>query len=247
MSAIFYHLFEIRFRSLYIIFSILLTFLTTYYYSFELIYLFVRPFFAAKNFIFTDLTEALSITLKICLFFTLNAIIPYLLYQSWCFIIPSFLKGERKKINFFIFFSFLLFLNSSFIIYFFLLPEISQFLFTFQIKKELLTIQLKARIYSYVEFTIYVYSFGIFFFQTPVFLILLFALNILTPSTLSKIRRYYFFCSILTAAFISPPDILSQLCLASFFLIIYEISIWLGFIYQKKVLRFLFLREPMQY
>lgn len=213
----FYHFLEIRIRFFFGIFSVLLCFFTAYCFSFELLYLFVQPFFAPKIFIFTDLTEALSTTMKVCFIYSMVVSLPYFIYQIWCFLIPSLLIVERKKIKGFLALSFFLFFFSHFFLYFHLLPEIFYFLFTFEIKKELLTIQLEARINSYVEFTFYIYCLFFLFFQIPLLFVILFINNIVTPVHLSKFRKYYIFCSLLVAALLSPPEVVSQLYIAFFF------------------------------
>ena len=231
--ALFYFLAEIRYRCLYGLLCLVISFFTAYCNSFDLIYLFVRPFFAPKNFIFTDITEALSITVKICIMFSFFLGSAFLFYQFWCFLAPSLLANEKQKIRFYFFLSYFLFFFGFLIIYFFLLPEIFKFLFSFELKNQLLTIQLEARIFSYVEFTFYTYIFFIFFFQLPLFFLVLFHFKVLTPYKLAKFRKYFLYCFLILASFISPPDALSQLCLVLFFLTLYELSIFLGFLSEK--------------
>lgn len=226
---------EVQYRFFYIAFSFCLTFLLLYLNSFELFFLLVQPFFGPKNFIFTDLTEALSATLHICIFFSFHSIIPLIYYHFWAFFIPGFFQQERKKIStFLIFFFFYIFLGCNFVVII-LLPKILSFLLSFEIKKEIINIQLEARIQSYIDFTFTFYLFFFFLFQIPLIFFTLFRYQILNTKNLFFYRKYFYFFALLMGSFLSPPDFLYQLTIACFFFFfIYEISLWLAFFMKKK-------------
>ena len=98
--ALNHHIMEVRLRSIYLVTSFLITFLMCYYYSLELIYLFVKPLLKYQNiFMFTDLTEALYTTITHCLLTTTFVILPFIVYQIWCFLIPSSFLCERNKLT----------------------------------------------------------------------------------------------------------------------------------------------------
>lgn len=98
--AINYHIMEIRLRIMYLIISFVITFSVCYYYSLELIFLFVKPLLKHHNiFMFTDLTEALYTTINHCLFTTIFVMSPFIFYQIWCFLIPSSFLCERNKLT----------------------------------------------------------------------------------------------------------------------------------------------------
>lgn len=232
--SLYFYFLEIRFRLFYLLISFFITFLVAYFYAFDLIFIFVQPFLLPKNFIFTDLTEALYTNLKICLIFTIHTVLPFTFYQLWSFIIPGFFKKERKKITFITFFLFFLFVIEGGLVFSVVLPEIYNFLCTFEIKKALLTIQLEARIFSYVNFTLKFYFYIMFFFQSPLLFIFLFKSKLLTASSLVFFRKYFYFISLLLAAFLTPPDIFYQLIIAFLFISVYEVSIWFGFFYENN-------------
>ena len=101
-SSIYYHFKEFKLRMSYLVFSFLTTFFICYYYSFEILYLFVKPLLNYnKNFIFTDLTEAFYTTIQLNLIVSIYMLIPFITYHIWCFYIPSTFLEERKKYNFF--------------------------------------------------------------------------------------------------------------------------------------------------
>lgn len=233
-SFFYYHLKELKLRTWYLVSSFLLTFFICYYYCFEIVYLFVKPFLNYdKNFIFTDLTEAFYSIIHLNFIVSLFILIPFIIYNIWCFFIPSTFLEERKKYNFF--FSaiiFLLFISACFY-FFFLLPELYKFLFNFEINTSFLIIKLEARIQSYIELCCSIFFLCSILFQIPLFFFLGFEYKLLSSDFLIKNRFKVIFINLLLAAFISPPELVTQIVIAMFLQFIFEISLLILFIYKK--------------
>lgn len=227
------HFVEIQYRLLYLFLSFCITFFTSYVYSFELLFLTIQTISIPKYFIFTDLPEALQTTIFISILTTFHFLIPLSIYQIWSFFIPGFFFQERQKISKSIIFIFLIILFEGFFILFYIMPELFIFLSSFEIKKETITIQLEARILSTILLITKLYFYLLFFFQFPVILFLLFRFNILTAKKISKYRKFTYFFFVIFASFISPPDVFYQGIIAFSFIFLYEVGIWLGFIYEK--------------
>ena len=128
------HFLEIRLRVFYLLLSLILTIITSYYYQFEILYIIGRPFLELDHkFVLIDLTEALYTILRICGIISLLIILPFFIYHLWCFYIPSRYQFERKTINkFSIIFFFLLFVELL-MLYFVIFPKICEFLLNFEI------------------------------------------------------------------------------------------------------------------
>jgi sec-independent protein translocase protein TatC len=228
--AIYSHILEIRSRIFYLLCSFILTYLTCYMFSFELIYLFVRPFLKYEtNFIFTDVTEVFSSTLYVCFIVTILITIPLLVYQTWCFFIPSYYTNERKTLSIYcLFFSFAV-LCSFFFIYLFLLPKIYYFFLNFEIQDKLLTIHLSARIYCYMQLTIKIFCILQILLNIPFFIFLLFEWKLFSVFSAARNRKYILMICVLVASIVSPPEILTELLIALFFFFFFEIIIWFVF------------------
>lgn len=243
MQYISHYFFEIRLRVFYSIFACILSLCLSYMYKYELFYLFSKPFLVfSKQFVFFELTEGLYTMIYISGSISLLASIPYLIYQFWSFVIPSYYLFERKKLNFFLWSFFMLVVLEFLFIYWFLFPKLCQFLISFEIKSPLpqnnfspVSIEFTPRIASYIKVTIQLFSFFLLFFQLPFVFIGLFANNVLTSSNLSQQRKFVFFLCVFVSAFISPPDVLSQLLISSILYVIYEFIILVGFIFQSLV------------
>ena len=137
-SSVYYHVKELKLRACYLGLSFLLTFFICYYYSFEILYLFVKPFLNyEKNFIFTDLTEAFYTTIQLNLVVSMYILVPFIIYNIWCFFIPSTFLEERQKYNFFFSAIVTLLVISACFIFFLVLPELYKFLLNFEINDKL--------------------------------------------------------------------------------------------------------------
>jgi sec-independent protein translocase protein TatC len=65
----------------------------------------------------------------------------------------------------------------------------------------------------------------------PILLLLLIKLGYLSPKTLAKYRKYAFLAIVVIAVIISPtPDLMTQMLMALPMYLLYEISIWLGYL-----------------
>jgi sec-independent protein translocase protein TatC len=242
MYQLFPHILEIKSRCFYIFLSFLITLITCYFYQIEILYLIGRPFIELnQKFIFIDPTEAFYTILKVSFLISFLCIFPYIIYQVCCFFLPSYYDYERivfikiLGIFFTIFFVELLF------IYFEIFPQICKFLLSFEISsfnhKEtdpLIIIELSARIKSYVNLTFQFFFFLLIIFQIPFGFFFLFYYKWLTSYNLCKNRKLFLFFFILVSAFLSPPDLISQIWITFFFYCMYEILIIMGFFFTKR-------------
>lgn len=134
MYQLSYHFREIRLRFFYIVFSLILTLITSYYYQLEILYIIGRPFLNMDHkFILIDLTEAFSTLLRICGIFSFFIIIPFSLYHLWSFYIPSRYNFERKTLTLFSLLFFLFLLLEILLLYFLIFPLVCEFLLSFDI------------------------------------------------------------------------------------------------------------------
>lgn len=137
MSPFLSHFSEMQARIFYSQFSFTITFLLSFHFSTEMIYLFTTPILSFdKPFLSTHLTEPLYATLQICGGIALLVVYPLLLYHLWSFLLSSLFSWERgRRTRFFQFSFFFLYLSLSFVYQFFI-PLLLQFFFQFEIGEE---------------------------------------------------------------------------------------------------------------
>ncbi len=233
-SSLYFHFIESKDRLMFLVFSFLLTFSLAYIYSVELIFLYVKPFLIfEKPFIFTELTEALYITLKIAGIYTLYVMFPLVCYQIWCFFIPSCYIDERTRWSVLLLCSNILVLIGWLAIYEIVLPKLAGMLLQFEVKTQLLTIQLEARIDCYIKWSSQLFLVMAIVCQLPILSYLVFQLGFFYPKMLSQNRRIVFLFCLLVAALLSPPDLLAQWAITIFLLLFFETTVWLGMVFKQ--------------
>jgi sec-independent protein translocase protein TatC len=141
--------------------------------------------------------------------------------QLYLFLAPGLYQREKKfLIPFLAACPILFFLGAAFV-YYFIMPLAWEFFLSFETSQ----IELQAKVSEYLALVMHlILGFGISF-QMPIVLILLAKIGILQPEVLTKNRKYAFVIIIIVAAILTPPDVISQLGLASVLYALYEISI----------------------
>ena len=110
------------------------------------------------------------------------------------------------------------------IIYKVIIPSAWSFFLTFETTnlEGFFDIRLEAKINEYLDIFLIVLLLSNIFFQLPLMLILIINLNIIAVEQLINYRKSFFLLSLILAAFCSPPDVFSQLILATPIILFYE-------------------------
>jgi sec-independent protein translocase protein TatC len=170
---------------------------------------------------FTGPMDVFVINIKVAALVALVGGSPIWLYQFWKFFEPALYPRERKYILPFVFASVLFFLLGTAFCYFAILPLTLDFLIKLgmEVGQPMITIK------DYVSLLLLLIAgFGIVF-ETPVLIVLLAMLDIVTVETLTKYRRLVVVLILIVAAVLTPPDPISQVALAVPVYIMYELAI----------------------
>ncbi len=155
---------------------------------------------------------------------------PFWLYQIWKFISPALYKNEKKFAAGFILFGTLQFALGILFCYFIVFPMAFKFLMTFggDIDKPMITIN------SYLGFfTHTAILFGLTF-QMPVIITFLGAMGVVSQAFLKKYRRYAIVSMTALSAVAAPPDAISMILLMVPLILMYELSVFLVGMFEKK-------------
>jgi len=221
------HLEELRGRIIKSLICIILFSIGAYVFSERLIELVTRPI---PEVYFMAPTEAFSTRIKISLIAGIIVSVPVLFYHLWKFIVPGLFEKEIKMIIPAVLASTIFFLIGAVFCFLFVLPLSMKFLLGFGTEKLKPMIKIK----DYISFVSYmILAFGAVF-ELPVISYFLGKMGIITARTLIKGRRFAVTAILILAAIITPPDIFSQFMLAGPLYFLYEVSIVVVKIIQRK-------------
>jgi len=232
------HLKELRTRLIWMLVAIAIGFIGCFIFA-ETIYNFLlEPFERAADrvrdsdlelqLIYTAPLEFFFVKVKLALFGGIIIAFPVIVFQLYSFVAPGLYKNERGAFAPFLIGAPVLFAAGASFVYFFVLP----FVMAFALNQEQLggdgqaAIQLLTRVSDYLNLvTMMILAFGISF-QLPVLLMLLAKAGILRAKQLISFWKYALLGIFAFAAFVTPPDPISQIILGSALMGLYGISIW---------------------
>jgi sec-independent protein translocase protein TatC len=143
------------------------------------------------------------------------------LYQIWAFVAPGLYKREKRFAVPLVISSIVLFYAGVAFAYFVVFPLIFAFLTTTAPDG----VQVMTDISNYLDFVLLLFfAFGVAF-ETPVATVLLAATGLVRVETMVKNRGYVILGIFVIAAFLTPPDALSQTAMALPMWLLYEIGI----------------------
>ena len=226
------HLIELRNRLLYTVGTIMIMFVLSYLIADDIYRFLAQPLAdilseQGRRMIFTGLTEAFLTNITIAFWTAIFLSFPIIAIQVWLFIAPGLYRHEKR-----VFFPFLiltpgLFFMGGALAYYVIFPLAWQFFLSFETHGlDSLPIQLEARVGEYLSLVMsLIFAFGLCF-QLPVFLSLLAYAGLISTATLTRKRKYAIIIAFISAAIITPPDVISQICLALSIIFLYEVSIY---------------------
>jgi sec-independent protein translocase protein TatC len=221
------HLEELRGRIIKSLISIILVSIGAYFFSERLIDFISRPI---PELYFMSPTEAFAIRIKLSLIAGIIVSVPVIFYHLWQFVVPGLFEREIKLVVPVVLASTIFFLIGATFCFLLVLPLSIKFLLGFGTEK----LKPMIKIGDYVSFVSYlILAFGAVF-ELPVIAYFLGKLGIITPRTLQRGRRYAIVGMLVVSALITPPDMFSQLMLTGPLYFLYEVSIVVVRIVQKK-------------
>ena len=189
-----------------------------------------------RRMIFTALHEAFFTYIKVSFWTALFVAFPFVAAQFWRFVAPGLYLHEKKAVLPYLVLSPILFFLGGALVYYFIFPLAWQFFISFETPGGVgsLAVQLEPKVNEYLSLVMQlIFAFGIAF-QLPVLLVLLVKVGIIDSAWLKARRRYAIVIAFVAAAVMTPPDPLSQIGLAVPIILLYEISIWLGVLVERK-------------
>lgn len=227
------HLIELRRRLLLCLFAFSIAFVGCYFVVEHIYQFLMQPLVKAlgdesgRRMIYTGLHEAFVTYLKLSFFAALFITMPLILIQLWRFIAPGLYQREKNSVSILFAMTPVLFFAGAALAYYVVFPMAWGFFISFESAPAAgaLPVQLEARVSEYLGLVIQlILAFGLSF-ELPVILLLLAQLGVINAATLVRGRRYAIVGIYAVAAIITPPDLISQIALGTPILLLYEATL----------------------
>ncbi len=226
------HLIELRQRLIFSVVAIAVLFVIFFFLA-DKIYLFLLgPFERAAGsneavrLIYTAPQEFFFTKLSVALFSAIFAAFPIVAGQLYAFIAPGLYKNERGAFLPYLIATPILFVIGAAVMFYGVLPLALSFFLSQEVNSAGgVTIEMLPRVSEYLSLIMtLLFAFGICF-QLPIILTLLATIELVDSKKLKSWRKYAIVAILFVAAFLTPPDPISQLGLALPMLLLYETSI----------------------
>jgi sec-independent protein translocase protein TatC len=222
------HLVELRDRLLRAIIAVVVVMLALFPWAKDIYALLARPLLAVlphgSTMIATDVTGTFLVPLKVTAMAAFVIALPYVLWQAWAFVAPGLYHHERRLALPVIVSSLVFFVLGMSFAYFFVFP----IAFGFFAGYAPAGVQMMTDIDKYLSFVLTMFiAFGITF-ETPVVVIVLVRLRIVSIEKLKAARPYVIVGAFVIGAIFTPPDVVSQLMLAIPLWLLFELGLVLA-------------------
>jgi sec-independent protein translocase protein TatC len=233
------HFIELKNRLLRIICFFIISFGVCYYFIDEIYNFFLSPLSSLisdgnRKIIYTGLTEAFFSYIKLAIFSAFCITLPVICYQCYAFVTPGLILREKRIVSATLGLSPILFYLGGLFVFYFVMPRAWEFFLSYENSDIILPLVLEARISEYLSLVIQLtLAFGIAF-QLPIIMVILAVIGLVSSHALKEKRRIAIVIIFIIAAIFTPPDVISQIALAIPLLLLYEVSILLCKLVEKK-------------
>ena len=226
------HLLELRTRLLRSVAAILLIFAPLFYFANEIYSYASKPLRAympeGSSMIATDVASPFLTPFKLSLVLAVFLAMPYILHQIWGFIAPGLYNNEKRFALPLLASSILLFYAGVAFAFWVVFPLI----FAFFTSVGPADVTIMTDINRYLDFILKLFfAFGIAF-EIPIATVLLVWTGASTVASLRKKRAYIIVGCFVVGMLLTPPDVISQLLLATPMWLLYEVGILFSLLLQ---------------
>lgn len=179
----------------------------------------------------TELSAQFMTHMTSSLYLALLLASPYILFEMYAFVAPALYENERRSSFIVVFVVYVLFAMGVLLSYFILFPISFRFLATYQVASSVAnTVTLSSYISTFTTLTLMM---GLVF-QLPVISYMLAKFGFITSGLLKNYRRHAIMAIAVLSAIITPPDILTCILVMGPLYILYECSILVVCVAERK-------------
>jgi sec-independent protein translocase protein TatC len=224
------HLDELRSRLIISLVSLGIAFAIIFPFHEHLVRWLKEPLPDDKQLVTLGVTEPFTTSIKISFYAAIAVALPILLYQLWSFLAPAVDESTQRVVSVFVALATALFAAGLVFGYTIVLPRALTFLTEYD--DELYDVQIRASYYyGFVSLALLGMA---LVFELPIFVLALVRLRVLTADRLRRNRRIGIFLVVLVAALLPTVDPVSLAFEAIPMLILFELSIWLSVLMERR-------------
>jgi sec-independent protein translocase protein TatC len=230
------HLLELRDRLLKAMLAVGICFVPCAFYMNQLFTFVAEPLIhklpAGATIIATSVVAPFTVPFKLALLLAIGLAMPFVLYQAWAFVAPGLYKHEKKLAVPLLVSSIILFYLGAAFAYYVVFPV----MLSFFVATTPHGVQMMTDMSAYLDFVmVLLLAFGLAF-EVPVATVLLVWTGFVNIKTLKKNRGFVLLGIFIFAAFVTPPDAVSQSAMAVPMYLLYEIGIIMaGLLLKEKI------------
>jgi len=224
------HLEEFRSRLIVALFAIIPIFIVTFVFHERIMEWLTGPLPNDKKLVTLGVTEPFTTSVKVSFIAAIAIALPILLWQAWAFLAPAVEPHFERVILVFVLLAMTLFVCGVLFMYYIVLPRALDFLTSYD--DNIYDIQIRASYYySFAAMTLLA---GGLAFLMPIFVLALVRLRVLTSDRLRKNRRIAYVILLVFAILLPTVDPVSLLFETVPLLILYEMSVWLSVLMERR-------------
>jgi sec-independent protein translocase protein TatC len=230
------HLLELRDRLLKAMLAVGIAFIPCAMYMNQLFTFIAEPLRKklppGANLIATSVVGTFTVPFKMALLLAVGIAMPFVLYQAWSFVAPGLYRHEKKLAVPLLVSSIVLFYAGAAFAYYIVFPV----MLSFFVATTPPGVQMMTEMANYLDFVmVLLLAFGLAF-EVPVATVLLVWTGFVNIKTLKTNRKFVLLGIFIFAAFVTPPDAVSQSALAVPMYLLYEIGIIMaGILLKDKI------------
>jgi sec-independent protein translocase protein TatC len=224
------HLDELRSRLIIALLALGVGFVVTYIFHERLIEWLQEPLPADRELTTLGVTEPFTTSIKVSFYAAVALAFPVLLWQIWSFLAPALEEGTQRIVAVFVGIATVLFAGGLAFAYFVVLPKALSFLTNYD--DHLYQVEIRASYYfSFAAIMLLAIAIC---FELPIFILGLVRLGVVTSAQLRKNRRYGIVAAVAVAILLPTVDPVSLIFEAVPLLILFEASIWLAVLMERR-------------
>ncbi len=168
--------------------------------------------------------ESFIVSIKVSFISGFIVSFPYVFYEFWRFISPGLYPNERRATRGVVFICSFLFLLGVLFGYFIIAPFAVNFLAGYNIPG----VENSPTLSSFINYMLMFTAPAGIIFELPIVVFFLSKIGLVTPEGMKKYRRHAIVGTLLLAAIITPPDVVTQFLIGIPLFILYELSIFIS-------------------